>query len=1067
MPLPGRVGERLERAERQLQALAAELADIRALAQAPPEVKATAEPEPTAPTLAAAWRALERGRALEALEQAEAVLAQGDPAAVKELEAFVDAARPTLGLQYYSRFAALRRDVSRPAPPTMKPPPSVAVAVPTQPPPAEPSRLRVWAERELTGARLFALGGGALMILGVVFLFVVAANRGWVGPAERVVLGATASLAAFAAGIVLRTRFGRLNAALAAVGVGIAGAYATLAAATIVYGLVPSWAALLVAAGIAAAGSALALAWSSEIVAGLALVGAAVAPGLVGLDEGVSAPGPAFALVVLAATVVSAAPRRWLWLLAAVGAAALAQVVWLVSESAAEDSGALAVAAAAAVLLLAAGAAWQSTATEEGLDPVAGTCALAGAGLVLGATRALLPAEQDAGLALAIAAVVYGIAAVGAARRWRDLGWVVGVASLMLAAVAIAQLLSGRSLSIALAISATALAGLAWRFGEPRFELASLGYLGLGIGHAVVVDLESAIEAGDVPSDAVPALFVLAGAALAVAFLVPASRTDAPSPGLLASLEPVWDELVRVRDPIRAVLAGLAVALAAAGSAGLLSGRWLTIVWCFAAAALGLAALALGERSILAAGLGVLGLAAVHAWTIEATPSTLLLDRSGDALTPVPSLVALGVAAVVVALACRVDARAAALRVVLLQAAAGCGVWAAGLVLVERSYEWGHVAATSLWAGFGLGFVALGASRRPGTEVAGWAILAFAFGKALLFDGSELAVTPASTSLLVVSGALLAAGFLTRWRKESGAADLELGALTVAAVAAVAAVYGLNRLLGDDQAFAAGLLGLALVLTSFAAAPFRRRGAGPAWARTLATGYWVLALLVLLLAETAATRYGEARTLTLWAATATALAAGWRWLDESLLWLAAAVVATVSTLGAIALVAPPDRLVDASAHPGNGLSTFVVCLLAALVVARMRPEAAVVRAGWLAGGAAAVGVYTVSLAVLELAERVSAASIETDFQRGHTALSALLGLAALGVYAVGLAREHRPLRVAGLTLFGLALAKLFLYDLSSLSSITRAFSFLALGAVLLAAAFFAERAVRGDRLATQ
>ena len=263
------------------------------------------------------------------------------------------------------------------------------------------------------------------------------------------------------------------------------------------------------------------------------------------------------------------------------------------------------------------------------------------------------------------------------------------------------------------------------------------------------------------------------------------------------------------------------------------------------------------------------------------------------------------------------------------------------------------------------------------------------------------------------------------------------------------------------------LLGLAVVLTAYAAAPFRRRSAGPVWARTLATGYWVLALLVLVLAETAVTGYGEARTLTLWAATATALAAAWRQLDEPLLWLAAAVVAAVSTVGAIALVAPPDRLVDASAHPGGGLSTFVMCVAAAIVVTRVRPSASAVRAAWLAGGAAAVGVYTVSLAVLELAERVSGASIETDFQRGHTALSALLGLVALGVYAVGLAREHRPLRVAGLTLFGLALAKLFLYDLSSLSSITRAFSFLALGAVLLAAGFFAERAVHDDRLQPQ
>ena len=42
-------------------------------------------------------------------------------------------------------------------------------------------------------------------------------------------------------------------------------------------------------------------------------------------------------------------------------------------------------------------------------------------------------------------------------------------------------------------------------------------------------------------------------------------------------------------------------------------------------------------------------------------------------------------------------------------------------------------------------------------------------------------------------------------------------------------------------------------------------------------------------------------------------------------------------------------------------------------------------------------------------------------------------------------------------LFGLSLAKLFLYDLSRLSSITRALSFLAVGAVLLLGGFFYQR----------
>ena len=64
---------------------------------------------------------------------------------------------------------------------------------------------------------------------------------------------------------------------------------------------------------------------------------------------------------------------------------------------------------------------------------------------------------------------------------------------------------------------------------------------------------------------------------------------------------------------------------------------------------------------------------------------------------------------------------------------------------------------------------------------------------------------------------------------------------------------------------------------------------------------------------------------------------------------------------------------------------------------------------------------------------------------------ALLGLAVL---YVGLKRDLNWLRLVGFGLFGLALAKLFLYGLACLSSITRALSFLAVGAVLLVAGGF-------------
>jgi uncharacterized membrane protein len=72
-------------------------------------------------------------------------------------------------------------------------------------------------------------------------------------------------------------------------------------------------------------------------------------------------------------------------------------------------------------------------------------------------------------------------------------------------------------------------------------------------------------------------------------------------------------------------------------------------------------------------------------------------------------------------------------------------------------------------------------------------------------------------------------------------------------------------------------------------------------------------------------------------------------------------------------------------------------------------------------------------------------------------VSAFWGAVGLTLLVAGLKRGARDLRIGGLALFGASLAKLFLYDLANLSSITRALSFLAVGAVLLVGGFFYQR----------
>src|SRR5207244_13514785 len=150
-----------------------------------------------------------------------------------------------------------------------------------------------------------------------VSLFVLAPERGWIGPEARIAIGTSASGLALGAGVWLRRRFGDTYASVSAAGAGIAGLYATLLAATALYDLVPQSLAIVPAGLIAAVGAAVALKWSSETLASLGLVGAMLVPFPVALQNELSAIGTGFAALVLAATFLVAVRRDWRALLLA------------------------------------------------------------------------------------------------------------------------------------------------------------------------------------------------------------------------------------------------------------------------------------------------------------------------------------------------------------------------------------------------------------------------------------------------------------------------------------------------------------------------------------------------------------------------------------------------------------------------------------------------------------------------------------------------------------------------------------------------------------------------------
>src|SRR5215210_3070203 len=139
-------------------------------------------------------------------------------------------------------------------------------------------KLQDIAFEDLLGGRLLAWLGGTAIVLAAVFFLVMAFSRGWIDEPTRVVLAFLGSTMLLGAGLYLYERQGKTQAALAAVASAIAALYASLTAATALYDLVHPAVGLAAAALVGAAATAIAVRWSSPVVAGIGLVGALLSP---------------------------------------------------------------------------------------------------------------------------------------------------------------------------------------------------------------------------------------------------------------------------------------------------------------------------------------------------------------------------------------------------------------------------------------------------------------------------------------------------------------------------------------------------------------------------------------------------------------------------------------------------------------------------------------------------------------------------------------------------------------------------------------------------------------------
>jgi uncharacterized membrane protein len=782
-------------------------------------------------------------------------------------------------------------------------------------PPREPLDLSA-----LLGARALAWTGGAVTLLGIVFFFVLAVERGWIGPIARVTLGASVSAIVLAAALWLRKRFGDTYASLSAAGVGIAGFYATLLAATALYDLVPSSVAVAGAAAIAAVGGLIAWRWNSETLASLGLLGAILAPVAIAIQGDLTPLGVAFAGLVLAAATAVAVLRTWRGLHIAAIACAAPQAIALVIDNPSNTVpvvfGIWAVLAVVPV--------WLALRTRLTYLPATLLMFSAAFG---GYSAGVLFGGSTQGYVLLAVALAYGAGGTALYRRDRDTASLLWAIGLTLAAIGAASLASGATLTIVWAAEAAVLAWLAQRIKEPRFQLAAFVWLVLAFAHGIAI--------------------------------------DAPPSKLLVENSDAW----------RSVASAAALAIAAA-----LVGFWTFV----------------GEDR--AEGF----LARMFSDLREQQP---WIRRGSFALAGMTA------------------------------------VYAGSLAVVDlpSSWDWGHVLVAALWSSIAVLLVF--------TRLRVWGLLLLAASIMLVlgYDIHYIAETQRSWSFAIVAGAAFLIALV--WEFSFGEV-LELPAVAaLAASGGLAAASTAELLDGHPRAWAFLALAAGYGLTGVAV--LRRR-------RDFASALGIAALLF---AFPASVWLLDGSWLVLaWAATGAVLAVLARY-EERLDYGALAYLG-LALIHTLVMEAQPNNVFVAHGNPGSG-APAVLLVLAGLAVFTGVREWLRTPLRWLWG---ALGLYAVTLGILEASERAGG-SVDTAFQRGHTAVSAVWAVVGLALLILGLKRS-RALQAGGLVLFGISLAKLFLYDLANLSSVTRAFSFVAVGMLIMVGGFFYQRMAQDSHART-
>jgi uncharacterized membrane protein len=155
---------------------------------------------------------------------------------------------------------------------------------------------------------------------------------------------------------------------------------------------------------------------------------------------------------------------------------------------------------------------------------------------------------------------------------------------------------------------------------------------------------------------------------------------------------------------------------------------------------------------------------------------------------------------------------------------------------------------------------------------------------------------------------------------------------------------------------------------------------------------------------------------------------------------------------ALAIEAPPTALREGVDELSAAALAIASVAVAAVAVARLADWPREVRLA-LELAAGALAVYLPSVAIVDLTTSGDADPGQTP----QVLLSAFWSMVGLAALVLGLLRDERRYRTGGLALLGIAVLKVYLYDLSELDEIYRVLSFIALGLLLLASAFAYQR----------